>query len=109
MFLFDTYTAVIIVIKQLVTKEKKTIDHKAILFFTDFDIKRFIISEHILLDGTFIFPEGFMQTIIIMYYDILIEKMIPGIFIVINNKTFEGYIDCFTYIKNYINKLNINS
>ena len=47
-----------------------------------------------------------MQTIIIMYYDILIEKMIPGIFIVINNKTFEGYVDCFTYIKNYINKLN---
>ena len=33
-----------------------------------------------------------MQTIIIMYYDILIEKMIPGIFIVINNKTFEGYV-----------------
>ena len=98
-----------IVIKQLVTKEKKTIDHKAILFFTDFDIKRLIISEHILLDGTFIFPEGFMQTIIIMYYDILIEKMIPGIFIVINNKTFEGYIDCFTYIKNYINKLNNNN
>lgn len=98
-----------IVIKQLVTKEKKTIDHKAILFFTDFDIKRLIISEHILLDGTFIFPEGFMQTIIIMYYDILIEKMIPGIFIVINNKTFEGYIDCFTYIKNYITKLNNNN
>ena len=50
-----------------------------------------------------------MQTIIIMYYDILIEKMIPGIFIVINNKTFEGYVDCFTYIKNYIIKLNNNN
>ena len=44
-----------------------------------------------------------------MYYDILIEKMIPGIFIVINNKTFEGYVDCFTYIKNYIIKLNHNN
>ena len=30
-------------------------------------------------------------------------------FMVINNKTFEGYVDCFTYIKNYIIKLNINN
>ncbi len=36
-----------------------------------------------------------MQTIIIMYFDVVIEKMIPGIFIVINNKKEEGYIDCF--------------
>ena len=28
-----------IVIKQLVTKDKKTIDHKAILFFTDLILK----------------------------------------------------------------------
>ena len=44
--------------------------------------------------------------IIIMFYDIIIERMIPGIFILFNNKTTEGYIDCFTYIKNYISCIN---
>ena len=46
-----------------------------------------------------------MQTIIIMYYDIIIEKMISGIFILINNKTEEKYKDIITYIKEYIKKL----
>ena len=46
-----------------------------------------------------------MQTIIIVYYDIIIEKMIPGVFITINNKTEEGYLDCFLYLKYYIDKL----
>jgi hypothetical protein len=57
------------------------------IFFSDFDIKRLINSEHLLVDRTFIFPIGFMQAIIIMYYDVIIEKMIPRIFIVANNKT----------------------
>ena len=72
------------------------------IFFSDFDIKRLINSEHLLVDRTFIFHIGFMQAIIIMYYDVIIEKMIPGIFIVANNKTQEGYLDSFFYIKNYI-------
>ena len=29
-------------------------------------------------------------------------KMIPGIFIVINNKTLEGYNQSFKYIRDYI-------
>ena len=40
-----------------------------------------------------------------MYYDIIIEKMISGIFILINNKTEEKYKDSITYIKEYIKKL----
>ena len=47
-----------------------------------------------------------MQTIIFMYYDIIIEKMIPGIFSVTNNKTEEGYFDSFHYIKDYIDNMN---
>ena len=31
--------------------------------------------------------------------------MIPGIFIILNNKTEEGYRDCFLYIKYYIDAL----
>jgi hypothetical protein len=30
-----------------------------------------------------------------MYYDNITEKMIPGIYIIINNKTEEGYLDSF--------------
>ena len=40
-----------------------------------------------------------------MYYDIIIEKMIPGIFIVQNNKTTEEYLDSFLYLKNYIDNI----
>ena len=49
-----------------------------------------------------------MQKIIFMYYDNITDKMIPGIFIIINNKAYEGYVDCFNFIKNYIYRLNNN-
>ena len=80
-------------------KKKKIIENKSFIFFTDFDIKRIIASEHLLIDGSFIYPKNYMQTIIIMYYDVIIEKMLPGIFIIINNKTEEGYKVSITYIK----------
>ena len=79
------------------------------IFFSDFDIKRLIKSEHLLIDGTFVKPIGFLQAIIIMYYDIIIDKMIPGIYIIINNKTYEGYYDSFLFIKNFIDKINGNN
>ena len=84
-----------VTIKQLIGKDKKIINHKAIIFFSDFDIKKLSFSKHLLLDGTFIFPTGFSQTIIIMYYDEILDKMLPGIYITINNKTEEGYKDVF--------------
>lgn len=65
------------------------------LFYSDFDIKRFIQSKHILCNGTFSYPKGFNQTIIIMYYAPIILKMIPGIFGIINNKTYFGYKTLF--------------
>ena len=48
-------------LKMIISKEKKLIEHKCIIFFSDFDIKRLSSSEHILIDGTFIYPIGFMQ------------------------------------------------
>ena len=86
-------------------KRQKIIENKSFIFFRDFDKKRIISSEHLLIDGTFIYQKNYMQTIIIMYYDIIIEKMISGIFILINNKTEEKYKDNITYIKEYIKKL----
>ena len=65
-------------------------------------IKRLIISENLLIDGTFTYPKSFYQTIIIMFYDPICFKMIPGIFIAINNKSLEGYSQCFKYIRDYI-------
>ena len=43
-----------------------------------------------------------------MYYDNITDKMIPGVFIVVDNKIFKGYIDCIICIKNYINRQNNN-
>ena len=56
-------------------------------FFIDFDIKRLGCSEYLLINGTLIFQEGYIPNIIIkkiLWYNN--KKMIPGIFIIINNK-----------------------
>ena len=34
-----------------------------------------------------------------MYYDTLYYKMIPGIIIIVNNKTLNGYLEIINYIK----------
>ena len=64
-----------------------------------------INSKHSLIDATYTYPKYFYETIIVMFYDSLLFCMIPGIFIVSNNKKFEGYNLIFLYIKNYIKKL----
>lgn len=66
---------------------------------------------------TYIYPPGFSQTMIIMYYDIIVYKFILGIFILINNKTLNGYKHIFkdiyenvtNYEKETNNKLHWNS
>ena len=40
-----------------------------------------------------------------MYYDIYTGKMIPGIFICVDNKTTDSYLFIYQYIKNYIIKI----
>lgn len=70
--------------------------------------------KHILIDGTYIFPAGFSQTFIIMYYDIIINRFILGIIILTNNHKYIGYIHIFidilenipNYEKLYKTKLN---
>ena len=86
----------------LLDNNGEIIEHSHIIFFTEIMIKRIIISENLLIDGTFTYPKSFYQTIIIMFYDPICFKMIPGIFIAINNKTLEGYNQCFKYIRDYI-------
>ena len=71
------------------------------IFFSDNAITQLINSENLLIDGTFMAPNNFIQTVIIMYFDPIYEKMIPGIFLTINNKFKNGYIEIFQYIKTF--------
>lgn len=77
--------------KQLITNHHKIIKDKSIILFSDCDIKRLSYNKHLLVDGTFIYPSGYKQTVIIMYFDEILNKMIPGVFILLNNKYKEGY------------------
>ena len=86
----------------LFNKEKKLFKHEHIIFFTDDNIRRIIASEHLLIDSTYTFPDKFYQTLIIMFYDPIYLKMFPGIFVAMNNKFYEGYLEVFRYIKYYI-------
>ena len=86
----------------LIDKKGNIIEHSHLIFFTEIMMKRLLTSENLLIDGTFTFPKNFYQTIIIMFYDPLCFKMIPGIFIEINNKTLEGYSESFKFIRDYI-------
>ena len=84
------------------------IEHSHIIFFTEIMIKRIIISENLLIDGTFTYPKSCYQIIIIMFYDPIYFKMIPGIFIAINNKTLEGYNECYNILETiFINMLKM--
>ena len=68
--IFDSYKKlnnnedffIYIATKPIISKEKKIIEHKAIIFFTDFDLRRLINSEHLLIDGTFYYPINYYQT-----------------------------------------------
>jgi len=96
----------------IIKRDKKKFEHKHLLFFSDFDIRRLIASGHVLIDGTFSFSKGFSQTIIVMYLDPIILKMIPSLFCIINNKSYEPYKYVFTDLSTKINisdktKLNL--
>ena len=70
------------------------------IFYTEYDFK----NLNILIDVTYIYPSGFSQTVIVRYYDIIIYKFIPGIYILINNKMKIGYSLIFKDIlENIIN------
>ena len=40
--------------------------HRHMIFYSNFDFKRLYVSKNISIDGTYIFPKGFNQTIIII-------------------------------------------
>ena len=62
-----------------ISKEKKLIEHKCIIFFNYLDIKRLPSCEHILIVVIFIYNFGYMQTIINMYFYVITEINLPTI------------------------------
>ena len=85
-----------------VEKGKKMFYHENIIFISNYFIKKIREAEHIYIDGTFVYPKGFTQLIIILYYDSKADIVCPGLFGLINNKTQSGYILLFQSIKNII-------
>ena len=81
---------------------KNIIEHEHIIYVSDFYIKKMAESPHFYIDGTFVYPSDFKQLIVILFYDIYINKRIPGLFALINNKTEPGYIELFKSIYNII-------
>lgn len=76
--------------------------HRHMIFYSNFDFKRLYVSKNISIDGTYIFPKGFNQTIIILYYDYIIYKFISAVFIIMNNKTQIGYNHVFSHLNENI-------
>ena len=65
--------------------------HEHFIFISNYFIKKLNQVEHLYIDGTFIFPPGFIQLIVILYRDDNSGVRYPGLFALINNKKFEGY------------------
>ena len=59
-------------------------------------------SNHYYIDGTFHHPKEFKQLLIIMYKDIITELKIPGIFILLNDKSQILYDYVFNSVINII-------
>ena len=81
---------------------KKLIYHEHIIFISNYFIKKLRVSEHFYIDGTFVYPSGFRQLIVILFYENKRCKRYPGLFALINNKTENGYIELFKSIKNIL-------
>ena len=81
---------------------KKSIYHEHIIYISNYFIKKLRDSEHYYIDGTFIYPNGFKQLIVILYYEKNSLKRYPGLFALINNKTENGYKEMFKSIFNIL-------
>ena len=81
---------------------KKLIAHEHVIYISDFFIKKLRDAPHYYIDGTFIYPSGFNQLLVVLYYDENKNKRYPGTFILINNKTEVGYKEAFKSFKSII-------
>ena len=85
---------------------KKLYNHEHMIFMSPFQVNKIINSPHLYFDGTFVFPPGFMQMLIILYYDNEINKRAPGAYILLNNKKEKSYIQVLRQFKSIISLEN---
>ena len=86
------------------TKKRKNFVLEYFIFITDFFVNKIKSSKNIFIDGTFKKPDNFSQIIIIQFYHNITNKKYTGAYIIINSKSFEGYLDCLKEFKIILNK-----
>ena len=79
--------------------KNKYIEHEHFIWCSDLLLNRLKENDHLFIDGTYHVPKDFLQVIIIMCYDKIINMNIPCIYIALNSKTEEAYNLCFSFIK----------
>ena len=77
-------------------------------YISDYFIKKFNTALHFYIDGTFIYPSEFKQSIAIFYYDNRINKRMAGLFALINNKKEKNFKILFFLILNIYDAISIN-
>ena len=73
--------------------------HEHMIFVSNYFIRKLRESKHFYIDGTFLYPKGFSQLIVILYIDDKSGKRYLGLFALIGNKKEEGYKYLFSKIK----------
>ena len=81
---------------------KQLFEHEHIIYISSYFIRKLRAAEHFYIDGTFVFPNGFKQLLVILYKDNNKNKRFPGAFALINNKKEAGYLELFRSIYNII-------
>ena len=74
---------------------KNLFQHNHANFISDYFKKKLNTLKHFYIDGTFVFPKGFKQLIIIFYLDENVNKRFPGLLALINKKKEDRYIILF--------------
>lgn len=69
---------------------------------SNYFIRKLRYSIHYYIDGIFVRPKGFVQLIVILYYENKTQKRYLSEFALINNKTEQGYKELFKSLFNYI-------
>jgi len=85
---------------------KKLYNHKHMILMSPFHINKIINSPHLYFNGTIVYSPGFMQMIIILYYDNEIKKRTPGAYKLLNNKKEKSYFKVLKEIKSIISLEN---
>ena len=77
---------------------KNQFKHEHMIFVSNFFIRKLNNTRHWYVDGTFVYPKDFSQLIVILYKVSNLNRRFPGLFALINNKKYEGYLYMFKKI-----------